>query len=536
VLVELTVRNLGVIDEARLELDRGMNTLTGETGAGKTMVVDAIQLLLGARSDGGVVRPGADEAYVEGRFVLPPEHRRPELGLGEEIVLARAVPREGRSRAYIDGRLATAGVLVETGEALVDLHGQHAHQSLLGTGAQREALDRFGEVDLEALTAARTRVRKLEQEVALLGGDVQARAREIDLLRYQVQELDAAEVVDPEEDERLSEEEDVLADAAAHRMAAAEAVAALSVDGGAADPVGVAVAAVTGRSPFGEIEGRLRALASELTDVASELRDAADAIDENPQRLAELRERRQLLVELRRKYGETLADVMGEHRRLADRLVELEEADRRAAVVDDELGTARKQEAVAAAAVAGARRAAAPRLSREVEANLRELALPKARLEVAVEGPDPGDDVVFQLAANPGAPLQPLTKVASGGELARAMLALRLVLTAAPPTLVFDEVDAGVGGAAADAIGASLARLAGERQVLVVTHLPQVAAYADKHVTVTKQSDETTTVSTVRALDHEQRIVELSRMLSGQPDSETARRHAEELLARAGGR
>jgi DNA repair protein RecN (Recombination protein N) len=404
----------------------------------------------------------------------------------------------------------------------------------MSTTAQRAALDRFGEVDTEPLEIANARVRTLEGELDDLGGDERAREREMDVLRYQIAELDAAQIDDPDEDSRLAAEEDVLADAAAHRLAAGEAVAALSDEGGATDPLGVAVAAIAGRAPYEALENRLRALAAELTDVAAELRDTGDAIEEDPARLTALRERRQLLVDLRRKYGDSLDDVMAEHARLSDRLVQLEEHDRRAGTIDQELAEARKGRAVAAATVAEARRAAAPHLAQEVEAHLRELALPKARVEVRVEGPDPADEVEFLLAANPGTQPLPLTKVASGGELARTMLALRLVLTAAPPTLVFDEVDAGVGGAAADAIGAALSRIADRRQVLVVTHLPQVAAYADAHVTVTKESDDTTTVSRVETLDHERRVVELSRMLSGQPDSQTARQHADELLARAG--
>lgn len=532
-LTELVVRDLGVIREARLSFAPGMNALTGETGAGKTLVVDAIDLLLGGRADGVLVRSGASEAWVEGRFVLEADDQRPEVGLGHEVVLARAVPREGRSRAYVDGRLATASMLSDTGQHLVDLHGQHAHQSLFSVAAQRAALDRFGSIDLEPLIEAQSAVQALLNDLAALGGNERERAREIDLLRYQTNELDAAGIEGPDEDQRLAQEEETLADAAAHRMAAAEAAAALTDEGGSSDALGLAIAAVSGRSPFTTQEERLRALSAELSDVATELRDGADRIDEDPQRLADLRERRQLLADLRRKYGETLQDVIDEHQRLAERLATLEDHDRRAATLDDELAEARKAEAAAAAVVADARRAAAPQLGEAVEANLRQLAMPKARFEVAVEGADPGDEVTFRLSANPGTQPLPLAKVASGGELARAMLALRLVLTAAPPTLIFDEVDAGVGGEAAGAIGQALARMATRRQVLVVTHLPQVAACAGNHITVTKRTDGNTTESDVVTLSYEDRVVELSRMLSGQPGSDTARRHAEELLVQA---
>jgi DNA repair protein RecN (Recombination protein N) len=550
VILELAVRDLGVIAELRLVLGPGMTALTGETGAGKTLVVDAIELLVGGRADPVLVRTGADEAWVEGRFVRPTDGAGDGAGdggidAGDEVVLARAIPRSGRSRAYIDGRLATAGELAAIGAELVDLHGQHAHQSLLHTAAQREALDRFGGIDLGPLQAARREIGAILDELAGMGGDERARARELDLLRYQVSEIDAAAIAGPGEDTALERLEDELADATAHREAASGAVMALSGNGAgdvaepttsAADAMGAALALLAGRAPFVDAEARLRALAAELSDVAGELRAAGEAIDEDPERLAQVRERRQLLHDLRRKYGETLADVLAEGDGLRARLAELEDHDRRAAELDARLTAARAAEAEAAAKVATARKSSAPLLAAEVQAHLAELALPKARVEVVVGGDDPGDDVELRLAANPGTPPLPLAKVASGGELARTMLALRLVLSAAPPTLVFDEVDAGIGGAAAVAVGRSLARLAQQpHQVLVVTHLPQVAAYADAQVRVAKQSDESTTVARVSVLDHPDRVIELSRMLSGQPDSDAARVHAAELLATAAG-
>ena len=542
-LVELAVRDLGVIAELRLVLGGGMTVVTGETGAGKTMVVDAIELLVGGRADPMLVRTGADEAWVEGRFVRG-DGANESADSPDEVVVARAIPRSGRSRAYIDGRLATATELADLGALLVDLHGQHAHQSLLHPAAQRDALDRFGEVDLAPLRAARVAVHDLVDELAALGGDERARARELDLVRYQVDEIDAAALTGPDEDRELEAEEDELADAAAHREAAAVAVAALSGDGGdaavdgvasASGALGVAVAAVAGRRPFSVAEERLRALAAELVDVAAELRSGGEAIDEDPERLVHVRERRHLLRELRRKYGETLADVIAEGERLRARLAELEDHDRRAAELDAELARAREAEAEAAAEVAAARRAAAPELAARIQANLAALAMPKAVVDIEVRGDDPGDDVEILLAANPGTAPLPLAKVASGGELARTMLALRLVLTDAPPTLVFDEVDAGIGGAAAIEVGRALARLGHEHQVLVVTHLPQVAAYADAQVRVAKQSDDAATVSHASLLDDGERVVELSRMLSGQPDSDAARVHAAELLATAAG-
>ena len=522
-LHELHVENLGIIADLNLVLGPGMTVLTGETGAGKTMLVEAIELLVGGRSDPTLVRPGAAEARVEGRFVVD----------DEELVLARVIPADGRSRAYVNGRLATVGSLADDGARLVDLHGQHSHQSLLSAAAQRSSLDRFGGIDLEPLRAARARLHEIDAALAALGGDTRARAREIDLLRFQVDELDAANVADPDEDERLAEQETLLADAQAHRETASLATATLTDEGGAVDGVRAALAALHGRTPFKAHEVRLRALIAELDDVAAEIRGTGDAIEEDPERLTALRERRQLLRELRRKYGETLADVIAYHRETEDRLRELESYEDRVAQLEAERTTALAAEAAAAAAVAAARRAAAPKLGKAVAKHLGALAMPRARIEVTVDGGGPADEVTFLLGANAGEPALPLAKVASGGELARTMLALRLVLSEAPDTLVFDEVDAGIGGEAALAVGRSLAELGDRHQVLVVTHLAQVAAFADAQIVVRKATKGGRTVAAAGAVTGDERVQELSRMLSGLADSGSANVHAGELLAAA---
>jgi DNA repair protein RecN (Recombination protein N) len=523
-LTELRIRDLGIITEIDLVLGPGMTALTGETGAGKTMLVEAIGLLLGATADATVVRHGAEAASVEGRFVSG----------DTEVVLARVVPAEGRSRAYVDGRLATAASLAEAGAQLVDLHGQRGHERLLATATQRQALDRFAATDLGPLRQARAAVVAIDDRLADLGGDARARAREVDLLRFQVDELVRAGLEDEDEDESLDAEEDLLAGAQAHREAAAVAHEALAGgDDGVPDAgevLGAAVAAVSGRSPFKDVEVRLRAVAAEVADLAHEVRAIGEAVAEDPERLDEVRRRRQLLRELRRKYGDTLADVMAHRDAAAARLAELEGYEATAAALEAQRERAVADEAEAAAAVAAHRRQAAPRLARAVERHLRQLAMPRARLEVAVEGPDPADEVRFGLGANPGEPVLALAKVASGGELARTMLALRLVLTEAPGTLVFDEVDAGIGGEAALAVGRSLAALGRHHQVLVVTHLPQVAAFADHQVAVSKEAGRGRTRATAVAVEGEARTRELSRMLSGRPDSGAARRHATELL------
>ncbi|MEQ8839504.1 MAG: DNA repair protein RecN [Acidimicrobiales bacterium] len=519
-LIELVVRDLGVIDELSLVLGSGMTAVTGETGAGKTLVVGAIDLLTGGRADASLVRPGAEEAEIEGRFVHD----------DEEVVVRRVIPRDGRSRVYINGRLATVAALSEHGADLVDLHGQHAHQSLLKGPVQRAALDRFGAIDTAGLAALVDDLRAVDAALAELGGDERARAREIDLLQHQLDEIEAAGISGPDEDRRLDEEESLLADANAHRDAAAVARGLLDADGPASDAIAAALAAVEGRAPFVEVEARLRSITAELADLAAEVRDQVEAIDDDPERLAVLRERRALLRELRRKYGDDLAEVAAFATESAERLAELRSHDERAASLDVRRGELLTELTKEQARVRAARVAAAPRLAAAVEGHLGGLAMASARLEVQVEGPA-GDDVTFLLAANAGHDPQPLAKVASGGELARTMLALRLVLSAGPPTLVFDEVDAGIGGAAANMVGASLAALADTHQVLVVTHLAQVAAVADHHVAISKRAVKGATVSAATLLDRETRITEVSRMLSGSPDSEAAREHAIELLS-----
>jgi DNA repair protein RecN (Recombination protein N) len=528
-LVELSVRGLGVIDDVRVVLGPGLTAVTGETGAGKTLLVEAIELLVGARAEATLVRPGADEAVVEGRFIVGDEDDE------REVVVSRVVPAAGRSRAYIDGRMAPVSTLAELGASLIDLHGQHAHQSLLLAAVQRAALDRFAALEptLEELHAARAAVKQIDADLGALGGDAHARAREIDLLRYQLAEIGDAGLGDPDEDGALEAEEDRLADAAAHREAASAAREMIAGDGGALDAVGGASAALAHRGPFRAATDRLRAVAAELADVASELRAEAEGLADDPARLESVRARRQLLRELRRKYGGTLAEVMEFGVATQSRLRDLESYEVRAAGLETARQEAMEQVSRVAAQLGAARRRAAPELGRAIETHLQQLALPRARFEVRVGDEDPGDDVVFGLGANPGEPVLPLSKVASGGELARTMLAARLVLSEAPPTLVFDEVDAGIGGEAALAVGRALAALATDRQVLVVTHLPQVAAFADAQVAVTKVERRGRTLAQARAVESDDRLVELSRMLSGQPDSVAARRHAADLLSSA---
>ncbi len=534
-LIELRIENLGIIEEMQVVVGGGLTVITGETGAGKTLVVEALELLAGTRADTSLVRPGADEARVDGRFEDPLT--------GEEIVVARVVPADGRSRAYIDGRLATVSELNDLGARLIDLHGQHAHQSLLAPSMQRAVLDTFaGPPALKPLADYQTRaeLRAIETAMQGLGGDERSRAREISLLEYQINEINEAGLEDPDEAAVREREEEALAGAAEDRealMAAHDAI-----DGRAVDAVGVAAAALTARTTSPELTARVRALQAELSELAHDLRVAGESVIEDPERLEAVRLRRRLLRELERKYGETLVEVLEHRDEAADRLAELVGHAARTMALEADRERVESVAATAAAKLHKARVGAAGTLADAVQERMRRLAMPHADLAISVEAAEPGEDgtdrVVFLLAANAGEAAQPLSKVASGGELSRAMLALRVALAARGgrgrgPVLVFDEVDAGIGGEAGAAVGRELAALAESAQVLCITHLAQVAACADAQVVVRKAEHGGRTTASARAVEGEDRVAELSRMLAGVEESAHARRHAEELLSEA---
>ena len=531
-LTELRVRDLGVIEDLTLAFGPGMTALTGETGAGKTLVVEALQLVLGGRANPGMVRAGAGEALVEARFVVPVPGSGGADG-SAEIILARSVPAEGRTRAWVDGRMASVGALGEAAADLVEVHGQHEHRALVTAAAQRDVLDAFAGTDLSRVRTLRSQLRALDDALAALGGDAQQRAREADVLRYQVAEIAAARLEDPDEEAALRAEEDRLADAGASREAAldaAEAIDPSAGEGGALDVLARAAGALTGRAPFDTYRERVAAAGVELSDVARSLRDEVEGWEDDPARLAAVQDRRRLLADLRRKYGEDLAAVRDFGVQGAARLGVLEDAEGEAARLQAEQDARRAELAEAEAAVRRVRAKAAGGFGALVGERLGGLAMAGARIEVRLAPEGTGEPVELLLGANVGEPVQPLARAASGGELARAMLAIRLVDLGGPPTMVFDEVDAGVGGAAALALGEALHEVACQRQVLVVTHLAQVASQADAQVRVEKVSSGGRTVTTATAVRDEARVTELSRMLSGHPGSDAARAHARELL------
>ena len=530
-LTELAIENLGIIENARISFSDGFTAFTGETGAGKTMLIEAINLVVGRRAETGVIRDGAEEARVEARFVHVVD------GEERETILCRVLSREGRSRAYVNNRMATVATLAELGESLVDIHGQHAHQKLLSASVQRDSLDAFGGVDVSHLRAAREKVTEIDAMLAALGGDEKSRVREIDLLQFQCEEIESAHLRDSDEDEQLSREEDLLSDVVRHQEALWKVAALLSDDGAVIDQLGEAVQALGSVSSVDDAANRLVALQAEARDLAHVVRDAAERSEENPERLEEIRVRRQLLRDLMRKYGDTLVDVMAFGAEARQRLDELVGYAERVADLEKQKNEALRVLRQRQREVGDQRRQVASTLAQAIEKRLRTLALPHAVLQVSVgdaESDPAGESVAFLLAANPGSAPQPLNKVASGGELARVMLALRLVLTGDPATMVFDEVDAGIGGAAAVAVATAMRELGNDHQVFAVTHLPQVAASAHHQVVVSKSVKAGKTFGSATPVADADRALEIARMLSGGVADESATTHAQDLLATLG--
>lgn len=564
---EIRISSLGVIDESVLELGAGLSVITGETGAGKTMLVTALGLLLGGRADSGAVRTGRRGARVEG-LVLAGEAVAETVeehgGEVEEerVLLARQVSAEGRSRAFLGGAAVPASALGRVGSELVAVHGQSDQHRLLRPEAQREALDAFAGPALEQVLtryrADHAQLREVEHELREVLGSARERAREADVLRLGLAEVEALDPVAGEE-EQLAAEEARLGYADTLREGAETAREALSSDEDAPDALGAVAAARRALEGVREHDPEAATLADRvaevsylLADVAADVASYATGLETDPARLAVVSERRAALTGLTRKYGETLAEVLDWSRQAAQRLLLLDGSDDRVEELRGERSVLRDRLATDAAAASRLRRDASTRLAAAVTTELTALSMPHARLEVAIErtpderglaldggtwrfGPHGVDDVGILLAANTGSEPRPLGKGASGGELSRVMLALEVTLaeTRPVPTFVFDEVDAGVGGKAAVEIGRRLAALARTSQVLVVTHLPQVAAFADRHVVVRKSSDGSVTTSGLEVLDDAARVRELSRMLAGLESSDTALAHAQELLEMA---
>jgi len=564
-LEEVRINGLGVIDDAVLELSAGFTVLTGETGAGKTMVVTALGLLFGGRADPARVRPGAERAAVEGRVQVPAQVAREVEEAGGDLdddgtvlVLSRSVSAEGRSRAFAGGRSVPVSLLQVLADDLVAVHGQADQQQLLKPGRQRDALDRFAGPELAAVLSDYRRVfarhRAVRDELDALTRAERERAAEAETLRRGLAQIEAASLVAGEdaallaEDERLSNADALHAAATTAHDALLGDPASASADGSDAVTLlgiaGRALEAVRSHDPvLAGLADRLSEASYLVSDVAADLASYTESVDSDPARLAAVQERRAALGRLARAYGGTAADMAGVldwAKQAAARLAELEGDDDKIAALAAEEASLWSQVTSLASRLTALRSAAAARFASAVTAELTDLAMPHASLtavitELDAPGPYGADDVEIRLAAHPGAPPLPLHKGASGGELSRVMLAIEVVFAGADPvpTFVFDEVDAGVGGKAAVEVGRRLARLARSAQVIAVTHLPQVAAFADHHLVVEKSGDGLVTASGVVQLGEHARVQELSRMLAGLEHSEFGQAHAEELLALA---
>ncbi len=559
-LHELRIENLLLIERAELRLGAGLNAITGETGAGKTVLAHSLDLLMGGRARPQIVRPGADEAWVEGVFALPPGALDdPELAEvaarlpdgAEDVVLGRRVGASGRTSAFIGGRSASAPELRLLGSRLLSFYGQHEHRRLTLASAQLEILDGFaGAAQLElrdTYRAAHGEATALARELAELREREGSRERDLDLMRFELSEIEAAGPDEAEEAE-LDAEAAVLRNAEGLRAGAARALAAVSGadedGGGARSALAEAesgLAGVAGLDP--ELDGlaeRLQAVAVELGDTAGGLRAYLDRIEAEPGRLDAVEERLTALDRLKRKHGGTLEAVLTHAERCRAEIERLTNAEEVAEELTARIAEAEARRAKLAAKLTAARRDAAERLGERVAAELAELAMEGARLEVVLEphpdgfGPSGAETVELLVSTNPGMPTSPLKDAASGGELSRIMLALSgLAGDGAGRTLVFDEIDAGVGGNTARAVGERLRKIAAGQQVLCITHLPQVASLAQTHFTIEKHTVDDQTSATVERVAGDELVAEIVRMLGAESGDAAAGRHAKQLLKAA---
>ena len=545
-LRELTVENLAVVERVRLELSPGFTVLTGETGAGKSLVVDAVALALGARASTDQVRAGADASRVEAVFDAPTldadDPMADLVAAGEgTVIIRREIGADGRSLARLNDRPVTVGGLASVGARLGEIHGQHEQQRLLEPARQLTLLDRFGSHAplVGAVADAHRAWRSTVAAAAELLTDAHELARRVELLRHQVSEIGAA-APRPGEDAELEAQLRAAEHAETIARAADEAVRSLRDDGGAGEALGVAereLSAAAGHDErFTPLADRAASLSAEAAELARDVAAAAEGIDLDPASRVAAEERLALLYDLRRKYGDSLEAVVAFAEQASAELDRLEnqEADRERLRAEETARRAALEEA--SDRLHAARSGAAGRLANAVNVELPPLGLPAEAFGVALEqvevGPLGGDRVTFTFAPNQGEPARPLGRIASGGEASRLALALEVVLAAADETalLVFDEIDAGVGGRNASAVGERLHALSQFHQVLCVTHLPQVAAWADAHVVIDKRVDGQRTGTEVRILDSEGRATELAAMLAGEGAGDEARSAAEALL------
>ena len=537
-----SIRNLAVIDRLELEFEPGLNVLTGETGAGKSILVGAVGLLVGGRASAELVRTGEDQAAIEAVFEGPGR---------EELVVRRDISSQsGRSRAFMNGALVTSTALRDAAAQLVDLHGQHEHQVLLDPASHLDLLDAFAglETEREKVEVAFARVQSLTAERERLALDIREKARREEYLQFQLTEIRRA-APKPGEDDELTTSRQVLANAERLQRLCAEAYTGLYEGDGAVLPALATVWKRVGElaSIDPQFEPYLSAretVKSQLEDLAYFLRSYSAGFDASPARLQEVEDRLAVLERLKKKHGPTLQDVIDTQASLARELGSLEQSGQRASELDGELEAARTTYLRLADALSAKRQSAAKTFSERLVASLADLAMTRTRCEVrfaASRGQEGWtargvDEVEFYISPNPGEDLRPLARIASGGELSRLMLALKTLASTDAPgkTLIFDEVDAGIGGTVADVVGARLRELAGECQVLCITHLPQIAAYGGTHYRIEKALKGGRTVTSVTRLAVREREDELARMIAGSEISASVRASAREMLKKKG--
>lgn len=561
-LTTLTIRNFAIIEHTELEFGPGLTVITGETGAGKSILIDALNLVLGGRAATEVIRAGADKASVEAVFDVEAaadlRGRLDAYGIEatRELIVRRVLSQSGRHRVYLNGTLATVNMLAEIAGGLVDISGQHEHYSLLRTDFHLDLLDRVAGLDAKraAVAKAHAAVVSVDRELTELEGQERSRLEREAFLKFQLRELEEAGLDDPEEEEALEQEATRLGNAERLRQEAAEAESALDGNhNSAVDLLGVAVKAAESLSA---LDSDLQPLCDDLHSALAIAQEAARTlghyvhqISGDPQRLDEIHSRLALFAKLRRRFGVDLAEVIARRDAMRAELSALGGIDTRIADLKTKRAEVGKGLVRAAKALTDARKAGAAWLSQAVAGELSDLGMPRAVSEVAIEPLDRGleidgrffssrgaDRVELRFSANPGSPPQPLSKIASGGELSRFMLAVKRIIAERDPvpTYVFDEVDSGVGGPTAVAIGRKLKAVSVRRQALCITHLPQIAALADRHLHVSKHVEGEQTISEVLELSRDGRVEELARMLGGTAITGTTRAHAEEMLHQGG--
>ncbi len=557
-LRELSIANFALIDELRVQFTPGFNVLTGETGAGKSILIDALGLALGARGDVEQIRTGSEEATVEAAFDLDSDEARrllTEAGIecppDEFLVVRRQVLREGKSKAYVNGRLSSAATLRSLGELLAEVHGQHHGAGLTQPGRQRLLLDAYGGLagDVASFRALYGRRQALDEALDALRSGERDKARRLDLLQHQRTEIAAARLVEGEEEELL-QERTILAHA--EKLHAAAHLGYEGLYGEAGSAAGRLTAIVSRLREAQAIDPRLRdavdacetAIAS-VEDAATQLRDYREHVSFDPERLEQVEARLHEIGRLKRKYGASIGEILKFAASADDELRHLISSEERGQELERELAQVEQALARDAMALTAGRTATASRLAEAVRQELKALRMDKAAFAVEVrsrQGPgghrleaSGADEVEFLIAPNPGEELKPLGRIASGGELSRVALALKAILAASDriPTLIFDEVDAGIGGGMAEVVGQKLWVTARERQVLSITHLAQIAALADRHLSISKRVKGNRTETSVRMLEGDERVHEIARMLGAKGRSETPFQHAQEILESA---